>query len=251
MPPIPIYTQSPINAAKAAGVTPKTPAVENAISGGKPSALATTTTTTQYHQAYPLAQPGATPSLPNPTGIAQNQQCGAMQPTPTRKQLEGPPRPQPGAVPIPPGVQSRGPPPPRATESPLIPDKGSAAVSQAPPYPPQMFIPAPTAPYSQRGTSTATGPGPVRHSQPNTLVGPSGSSGLVDSMSHPPGYLNASEFSNHQRAAHALLTSDRHRSSLGGDGDDGVWNSAKKWAKAAGDTLSTAEEKVWQRINKK
>lgn len=170
MPPIPIYTQSPINAAKAAGVTPKTSGAENAASDQKPSRL--TTTTTQEYQGYPPAQPGTTPSLPKPTGTVQNQQYSAVQPTPTRKpgNGEGPPRPHPGAVPVPPGTQSSGPPQPRATDPPQIPEETSASVVEVPPYPPQMFIPAPTAPHSQRGTSRATGPSPVSRGQPNPLV---------------------------------------------------------------------------------
>ena len=38
--------------------------------------------------------------------------------------------------------------------------------------------------------------------------------------------------------------------STAGDEDDGVWDTAKKWAVAAGEGLAAAENEVWRRINK-
>ena len=44
---------------------------------------------------------------------------------------------------------------------------------------------------------------------------------------------------------------DRGGSGGGYDGDDGsVWDTAKKWAASAGESLAAAEQEVWKRINK-
>lgn len=38
---------------------------------------------------------------------------------------------------------------------------------------------------------------------------------------------------------------------LGSEGEEeGVWGSAKKWARATGDSIAAAETEVWRRINK-
>jgi hypothetical protein len=37
---------------------------------------------------------------------------------------------------------------------------------------------------------------------------------------------------------------------MGDEDGDGVWQAAKKWASAAGDSLAAAEHEVWKRINK-
>lgn len=76
-----------------------------------------------------------------------------------------------------------------------------------------------------------------------------------DSLSHPPGYqqnIHASEFSSDQRAAHNAFVAQNssRRISFTGDDDEGVWDTAKKWAVAAGDSLAAAENEVWKRINK-
>jgi hypothetical protein len=79
---------------------------------------------------------------------------------------------------------------------------------------------------------------------------------------HPPGYVqnvNAADFSSNQRAAHEASVRSYDGGSLGGtsgggggseEGDGGVWDTAKKWAYAAGEKLSAAESEVWRRINK-
>lgn len=232
MAPIPVYKASPINAAKASGVTPQTAPVEGSADLPNPPV---TTTSSNTSQAYPPAQPGAMPSLPVPTGTSQPPH--SVQPTPTRAVHDaGPPPPQPGAAPV----------PPRTT----------AALPQQPPQttaaamPPQMSYPPPSAPYVPLGSSTTTAPltgGP----RPTQLYG--GDDGAH--YSHPPGYqqnANAGEFSSNQRAAHqASIAENPSLLPSGVDGNgDGVWNAARKWATAAGDSLAAAENEVWKRINK-
>lgn len=107
-----------------------------------------------------------------------------------------------------------------------------------------MSIPAPTVPQAQRGTSTA-------------FVVPY-SAGQAD-ITHPPGYqqnANANEFSSSQREAHHTAVHDSSSWGTGSagaaeDGEEGIWNAARKWAQTAGDKLSAAETEVWKRINKK
>ncbi|KAJ3476241.1 hypothetical protein NLG97_g9190 [Lecanicillium saksenae] len=77
-------------------------------------------------------------------------------------------------------------------------------------------------------------------------------------MSHPPGYqqdVHAAEFSSGQRAAHNAYVAQNSDfgsgfAGGGGDGVDGIWNTAKKWASAAGDKLAEAEGEVWKAVNK-
>lgn len=239
MAPIPIYSKSPINAAKADGVTPQTAAGDNQ----NPSDLkpAPTSTEDQQHE-YPAARPGAAPSLPAPTGAVQAQRYAPVQPTPTRSVGDqGPPPPQPGAVPVAPGAKSTLPPPPKAGET-FNPPVQTAAPQL--PYPPQMGMAAPTVPSSQRGTSTAFA---SQFSRPAEVGG---------GLEHPPGYqqnVNASEFNSYQRAAHSAAEREAReeaRASFEGDGEETMWDSARKFAQAAGDKLSAAEHEVWRRINK-
>lgn len=246
MPPIPIYTKSPINAAKADGITPQTAEGSERV---KPQPEATTATSTSDQAGYPAAQPGAVPSLPAVTAAPLSQIHAPLQPTPTsRLDYQGPPPPQPGAVPVAPGATAQpavsGPPPPTVTEPPRLPGHGPPVTST---YPHQMSIPAPTAPHAQRGTSTA-------------FVVPysAAQAGQAD-IAHPPGYqqdVNADQFTSSQREGQYTAT---HPSSGWGGGnqqgddesEEGVWGAARKWAQAAGDKLSAAENEVWRRINKK
>lgn len=273
MPPIPIYSHSPINAAKAADATPQTAAekaTQNAPHNSSPPA--TTTAAAAAAQGYPPAQPGASPFLPAPTvPNAQSQYYPPIQPTPTQALpgSQGPPPPQPGAFPVPPGggpptatakarATSTLPPSPRAGET-------TAAAPHVPPmsaYPPQMRIPPPsgTTPVqaAQRGTlttSSATGPNPTNTNAATTSAFEAGPSPLE----HPPGYQQnayAGEMDRYQRARQdALDAEERSRSGSlvgGGDGAAGerVWDSAKKALMAAGEKLAGAENEVWKRINK-
>ncbi|ROW12818.1 hypothetical protein VMCG_00434 [Cytospora schulzeri] len=250
MPPIPIYSRSPINAARAAGTTPQT--TEKPPQNAPPDSIPPTTTAAA--SGYPPAQPGASPFLPAPTGSVSQSQYSPIQPTPTQPLpgSQGPPPPQPGAFPVAPGggppqtatatATSTLPPPPKAGEQ--------NAAPQQTPYPPQMHIPPPSgtsAPVqaAQRGTSTATTSG-------FAAAAPS-------PFEHPPGYqqnVHAGEMDRYQRARQdALEAEERSRSSSlvgGGDGaaGEGVWDSARKALMAAGEKLADAEHEVWKRINK-
>ncbi|KAI2630794.1 hypothetical protein GGR54DRAFT_584229 [Hypoxylon sp. NC1633] len=229
MPPIPVYTDSPIVASKPSGVTPQT---SEPPSASRPAPASSSPTPTNQ-SSYPPAQPGAAPSLP-------------AQPTQTFNH-DGPPPPQPGAVPIssrPTGTSI--PPPPKTGEKYQPPQQTEAPRSVSMPYPQQMFIPPPAAPYAsqQRGTSVATGPTPAYTSNaPATLGRPENSS-----LAHPPGYhqnSNASELDNYQRSATQQSESEGQTEDTGG-----VWGAAKKWAQQTGEKLAAAENEVWKKINK-
>ncbi|KAI1265107.1 hypothetical protein F5Y18DRAFT_57907 [Xylariaceae sp. FL1019] len=213
MPPIPVYSNSPIVAAKPDGVTPKT-----ASPGDTPTTrTAAVPTPTSRESAYPAAQPGAVPSLPKPTPTAQMGNAG---PSP----------PQPGAAP------TAIPPPPKAGEKYQPPVQTPTATM---PYPKQMSMSRPVEPQpsQQRGTSTA----PL----------PSGQSyGNQHPVAHPPGYhqnANASELDRYQRsAAEQRAYEDSQDSSEGGSS---VWDAAKKLAQQTGDRLAAAEHEVWKKLN--
>lgn len=80
---------------------------------------------------------------------------------------------------------------------------------------------------------------------------------MATDMSHPPGYqqdVHAAEFSSGQRAAHnayVAQNSDFAGGLAAGDSTgESIWNTAKKWASAAGDSLAAAESEVWKAVNK-
>lgn len=278
MPPIPIYIQSPINAAKASGATPQTdeaPEEAGRVPAANDQPPVTTTTAAVHAQAhahshsppqggggYPPARPGAVPSLPAPTGTVPSHHA-PVHPTPTQRLADpGPPPPQPGAVPTPPGggggwattaTTATLPPPPRAGEAYHEPEPTQAPMM--PYYPSQMAIPAPAAPYypsAQRGTATATG-GAYYAPAPQNFGGETFDP--EERFEHPPGYhqnINASEFDSNKRSAHLANVSYEQRSGIasGDEGDDGVWDAAKKLVHQAGEKLSAAEGEVWRMINK-
>ncbi|KAI0380957.1 hypothetical protein F5Y04DRAFT_88684 [Hypomontagnella monticulosa] len=238
MAPIQVYTDSPIAAAKASGVTPQT---AQPSSASKPAA--TTASPTSPNQAsYPPAQPGAAPSLPTPTTASSR---SYVPPHPLNQ--NDPPAPQPGAVPSPSRPTGANlPPPPKAGEKLQL--FQQAPENQPPmPYPQQMSIPPPTAPYpsQQRGTAAASAPTPANSGQgPTTLSG-----SRIHSLEHPPGYhqnTNASELDRYQRSAIQQSELEENRT----DDSGGVWETAKKWAQQTGEKLAAAENEVWKKINK-
>ncbi|CAI6092040.1 unnamed protein product [Clonostachys chloroleuca] len=260
MAPIPVYSSSPINAAaKASGITPRT------AGGDHHSAEAPETTTSAARpQGYPVAQPGAQPTLPAAavqTGAVAPPQTSAaaaagLEPTPTHQLVRdgSPPAPQPGAVPVALGTRSKIPPPPRAGESLQAAQLPPTAVPSQTMLPPQMSYPAPNPTYPPRaGSSTitaqvarsASGPVPT----PLGELGPG--DGDSDRFSHPPGY--------HQNALgpglssrqedQGIYTSQQQRFDDDQD-EEGLWGAARKWATAAGNSLAQAENEVWKRINK-
>ncbi|KAI1653187.1 hypothetical protein F4813DRAFT_375746 [Daldinia decipiens] len=233
MAPIPVYTDSPIVAAKASGVTPQT-APPSSTSKPTPTPTPTSSLPTSSSQAYPSAQPGAVPLLPTTTADASQARV-SYQPIQTANH-DGPPAPQPGAVPVPTGITKTNIPPP--------PKVGEKLVNI--PYPQQMAILPPTAPYQtqQRGTSTVPMPISEYSNQGSTpLSGPP-----VHSLEHPPGYhqnSNASELGNYQRSAIQRSEVEDQTGT-----ESGVWEAAKKWAHQTGEKIAAAETEVWKKINK-
>ncbi|ERS97224.1 hypothetical protein HMPREF1624_06555 [Sporothrix schenckii ATCC 58251] len=147
MAPIPIYSKSPISAAKADGVTPKTESGADSNSRAGRYAPETPTKTSPLSARAggpPPPQPGAVPSLPQPTGAGQSPSYRGQYapPPPATTSAVGsssrpstnytPPPPQPGAVPVPPstaGANNYV----RAGTSPGPPTTTAAAVLPPPP----------------------------------------------------------------------------------------------------------------------
>ncbi|PHH62574.1 hypothetical protein CDD81_6889 [Ophiocordyceps australis] len=242
MPAIPVYSSSPINAAKASGVSPhssrpdgKTPGQE--IPETAPAAVAShSATPTRNHLA---AQPGARPSLPMQTGqphaLAAQHNIASVAATPTQQHDDAsPPAPQPGAVPRPPGASRQIPPPPKASKAwtastasePGRSQDVPATLSEPPRMPPQMSYQPPAASLPIQGRSSTT-PSSL---QPNYPASDS-------HYSHPPGYQQNVYGANAQQH-------------VAPEAEPGVWDTARKWASAAGQSLAAAEDQVWKRINK-
>ncbi|KAM0263049.1 hypothetical protein ACHAQJ_001428 [Trichoderma viride] len=230
--PVPVYTSSPINASKASGITPKTANPEEEGTHARPPPP---TTSLGSPTAYPPAQPGARPSLPVQTGVPQP--SNIYKPSSTQEANSSPPPPQPGAVPSPPGGKSHLPPPPKAGEP--------IQQAQTMPMPPQMSYQPPAATYPTQGgssTSTSTAYSPI-------VPQPTFVQTTEPDFSHPPGYqqnINAADFNRDQREAHNVSAQNPYQTYE----EESVWNTAKKWAAAAGDSIAAAENEVWKRINK-
>jgi hypothetical protein len=240
---IPIYTQSPINAAKPLGVTPQT-ATPQAHSPSQNPAPTTTTSSTSA-STYPPAQPSAV-SYPGPTAVPGVTQAPLLQPTPTtRVDDEGPPPPQPGNLPTPLGRKSI-PPPPKAGEK-YRPQETAPALAPATGQPFQMGIPPPTQGIQPPRSSTSTTT-TASASYPMAIP-----SEARRSLEHPVGYqqnVYASELTSDQRAQEANMSRiGAHAPSENVEGVDFL-NTAKKWAQQAGEKISEAEAEVWRRINK-
>ncbi|RDW71344.1 hypothetical protein BP6252_07907 [Coleophoma cylindrospora] len=257
---IPVYTQSPINAVKAAAMTPQTAAPSLQTTPKAPASVAATSTATM--PAYPAAQPGA--AAPASTGAAQR--YTPLQPTPTTKINEnGPPAPQPGAAPTA-GFQSSIPPPPKPGQSYQLyqPAPPTPAHSMPQLYPPQMGMPPPTGTFGAQplGSSTTTS----NTSSSAYPIALPVHDARRQSLEHPPGYhqnVYASELTSDQRraqeASNASTPAPSGLPGLGGlsNPDEGsgldaasIFNTAKKWAQVAGEKISEGEKEVWRRINK-
>ncbi|KAJ4165861.1 hypothetical protein LMH87_007471 [Akanthomyces muscarius] len=257
MAPVQTFSSSPITAAKA----PTATAMAQSPTANK-TAPATTTAaaSASAHYGPASAQPGSRPFVPAATASAYSAPGYYAQPTPTQPLADNnnnnsPPAPQPGAVPTAPGAAATAasslPPPPKNGET-----MGPEHTGSVPPMPAQMSYPAPQASHAIRGTSTADAaayPSPYEAGPVPLPVGTALGGGInrATDMSHPPGYqqdTQAAEFSSGQRVAHDFS------SSIGGgyeeDGSASIWNTAKKWASAAGDTLAAAEGEVWKAVNK-
>ncbi|KAL3428357.1 hypothetical protein PVAG01_01866 [Phlyctema vagabunda] len=254
---IPIYTQSPINAAKASAVTPQTSTAPPPTYTTPTTPAAAPATTTAAPSAYPVARPGA--SVPASTGTAHQRYA----PTATQEN-NGPPPPQPGAVPTP-MSSSKGnlPPPPKAGQS-YQSYQAPSAAAPAPmplPYPAQMAIPPPTNAFGAQPPTSSTATANTPSSAYPVPVQDYGAAPR-ESIEHPPGYQQnayASELTNDQRRAQEVTNASSDTSlGLGGFGQSQsedstagtMWDTAKKWAQTAGEKISEGEQQVWRKINK-
>ncbi|TWU75809.1 hypothetical protein ED733_004281 [Metarhizium rileyi] len=225
MAPIPVYSSSPITAAKPTGVTPKTSTPGESNKDGK-AQLGPSQTSGE--QSYAAAQPGARPVVPKATGAPTLPDDHVLA-TPTRTSSIGnnPPPPQPGAVPVPPGgVQTQQPP----------------AVTT---MPPQMGYQPPQAPLPIQGrSSTVATAGLPPQSSPTGLSAPlQGNYPTAGVSPQAGGYqqdVNAAGYNSYQRTARAYEE----------ESEASVWDTARKWATSAGESLVAAENEVWKRINK-
>ncbi|KAI4828022.1 hypothetical protein E4T44_09104 [Aureobasidium sp. EXF-8845] len=200
MPPIPIYADAPITAAKADGVTPQT-----APPPTRTTELPATTTSTG-NNSYPAAQPGAVAG-PAPTGSVSRQLPPAPAPTSTTSiQTDGPPPPQPGAAPVPftTASHSNGYNP------------NSPAVPRAQPMPHQLNIPPPTTSALPTHSTVSASPTSQSHRPVTLPMGPVHSRPTSIST-HPPGYQQnpyAAEMTSAQRASlEAAEAADKGRKS--------------------------------------
>ena len=290
MPPIPIYSDSPIVAAKPDGVTPQTVDAPTPAQNGP-------TTVDSNASTYPSARPGA-PAMPAPTTSVPK-----SQPTPTKtiteiRQVNGPPPPQPGAVPTPAAIstastaQSNNPPSPQPSHT--IPQPSQPITTN----PPQLSIPPPSSSnLPTRSTIPAISPSSTQYHSlngPTTLplgdvpqIPPPQSQYSVHeagrrSSEQPTGYRQdpyAAEMSAAQRASLEASIAEERRGSLGflggvtgaipgtggigtgsggsagglpnTGGDGGVWGSVKALASSAGQKAVELEEEVWRRVNGK
>ncbi|GAB7345057.1 hypothetical protein MBLNU457_3469t1 [Dothideomycetes sp. NU457] len=280
MPPIPVYSDAPIVASKAQGVTPSTQEQPTSTS------TAPTTTTSSNNAnvpSYPSAQPGSA-AFPGPTPAAQRSQP----PPPTRtmplddQASASPPAPQPGAVPVAPTATAS------ATSSMYTPANPLSAPSQMAIPPPQpsnlstrSTIPTTTPQNRNLPTSLPLGDAPSVPSQQSQysthMPAPQ-----VSPPEPPMGYRQdpyASELSAQQRASLDVMEAEERRGSIGGYlagitgtpvkktgetgstfgspgaagfGDAGqVWDAVKGWAGGVATKAAEIEADVWRRVNGK
>lgn len=250
MPPIQLHTNSPINAAKAEGITPKTAAPSDDETDGGSNNLPVQN---QIHA--PLHYPTPTKTTTS-TGLANDN--------------KSPPPPQPGAVPsvsypqltqaaaAASSASSYAPPAPAPTQAAQLPGGRQYTYPTPTQPPPQMGMSLleRTAPHTYRGTSTAATPstGATTAAAPSTGISSDGSRqagyGTAENyvgVGGGRGYVGYSPpTGGYQPRGNANANG-----SYQDDGEEqGVWNSAVKWAQVAGEKLSAAESEVWRRINK-
>lgn len=193
---IPVYTNNPINAAKADGITPKTadtPSSALATAPAPAPAPATTTLMPMLTSSFTPAQPGVAPvpaptdSRGQPTRPATNYTPSPLTPTPTQvQQYDGPPPPQPGAAPQLPGhATSKLPPPPKSGEKYVSPSQSPETRTQA--MPAQMRYGSLASAYQPPSMSTAQASTPSQ-TYPTPLAYHSPAVGSdEDRLEHPPG----------------------------------------------------------------
>jgi hypothetical protein len=287
---ITIHTSSPITAAKPSGITPQTVSSEGQPLSAAParnSSTPTTTTTSSstYQPSYRQAAPGQAPTPAPTSSVSRPAQQPTATPTmtSTTSSYDGPPAPQPGPTPSPftrtYSTTTSLPPPPKAGEKPQPAEYYTRERSPAPTrsYPPQASIPPPAShSFGQPpGSTTSTtnvpsypysSPNPMfgtqSHAQaPPTHTAPLGVQGVGadprrPSFEHPPGYVQnpyASAQQYNQRNESPSLGYSVGSSYNNGvhDGEGlSLWDTAKSWAKSAGEKASQVETDIWRRINK-
>ncbi|KFY64128.1 hypothetical protein V497_01830 [Pseudogymnoascus sp. VKM F-4516 (FW-969)] len=253
---IPVYTQSPITAAKADGVTPQTAGPETSTKSSAPASKPATTTAVPSTTSPYAPQPGQ-PAVPAPTGSLgpSTGPANNYTPSPTTKTADqGPPAPQPGAVPTAPGrAKSPLPPPPKVGEKYTPPEPAPQTTS--PPYPPQMGFAPPANQYQP--TATASQPS---GNYPTTLPVQGQGQAQRRSFEHPPGYqqnpyggggMTGDQYGGAPQPSHGAQSGQWHRAGDIDDnaGEESIWETAKKWATTAGGKLAETEAEIWKRVN--
>lgn len=285
---VPVHTQSPINLAKASGITPQT-----AYAPPPNFTETTTTTTTTATPSYPSARPGKVAPAPTATPSYPSAKPGEVAPTPTATRASNPyyepAAPQPGSVPSPSTARATSrpslPPPPKAGELPrpseyyTTPQALPTNSARPIPYPEQMMLTTPEASKGQPQSSTTSTnfspsipPSTALKSPPKagpTFLNPSHTFNGGSNLEHPPGYVqnpHASEMTPDQRFATEQADRSGNSQAFGHnksmatnnasfEDDDSVWGIAKKWAKGAGDTVggyvTEMNEKLSQNLDNK
>ncbi|PFH56032.1 hypothetical protein XA68_17179 [Ophiocordyceps unilateralis] len=229
MAPIPVYSACPINAATGSS------------DGNQDTEKAATTSDGRQN-----AQPGAVPALPAATGMPQPAAAAAI---PSRVQAASPPAPQPGAAPVPPGL----PPPPKAGETAAAKQRATAQTSTPPRLPPQLSYQAPAVaqPIQGRSSTAPTALGPHMHMGPGPYQASVPSAGGYPSHQGAQQAHGGSGYQSQQPYGFSGPQNSSTTSPAEGDNQSpGVWDTARKWASAAGESLAAAESEVWKRINK-
>ncbi|GME25247.1 uncharacterized protein LTHEOB_12682 [Neofusicoccum parvum] len=226
MPPIPVYSDAPINpqtaATKPDGTTPQT------------------------------AQPPQQQPQPTPTRTTATTTAAAFDPS------SAPPPPQPGAVPMPPTQNHSPPANPSSHASPAPPQPGAAPVPA-----PTGSAPRPTVTKNVVETVT-TGPPPQFAIPPPTLnagathsttIHLGGADGGVAaggrargsssaSLEHPPGYVQNPYAADGTAAQRAALEDARERDRA----EEGVWGGIKAVAGKVGESLKKADQEAWRLV---
>ncbi|KAI9708324.1 MAG: hypothetical protein M1820_004028 [Bogoriella megaspora] len=263
MPPVPVYTDAPISAAKASDAEPQT-SPPTAQSSNQPSNNTASNTTATSTSSYPPAAPGAAPA-PAPTGSLSSTAPEVHglnpQPAPTRtiSANSDPPPPQPGAVPQPgnvpvttaaanaPAAPQPGQAPSTTSAQPMI-TPAPSTTTAAPQGPPSQFnIPAPIANAAPtRSTEPATtlsygGHYGENSGPPPAVLSAGARGGAQINPEAPPGYVQSTNVDVGSAAGIQEGTAE----------EGGIWDTAKKWAGEAGKGLQNLEAEAWKRVGGK
>lgn len=261
-----------------------------APAGNPATPTTSTASSSTYQPSYRQAAPGQAPTPAATSSVSRPAQQPTATPTmtSTTSSYDGPPAPQPGPTPSPftrtYSANTNLPPPPKAGEKPqpaeyYTPSR-SPARSLAPThsYPPQTSIPppasynfgqpsgsttgisnAPSYPYSNSNTMFQT---QSQTQPPPTHTTPLGVQGLGadprrPSFEHPPGYVqnpyaSAQPYNQRNDSPSMGYSAGSSNSKNGVHDSEGLslWDTARSWAKSAGEKASQVEGDIWRRINK-